>query len=195
MVCRCKCGVVKEYSVSAVCAGRAKSCGCYRSFVGKKARKHGKAGTPEYGVWQSVKNRCNNPNNKNYNRYGGRGIRVCKRWDSSFLNFLEDMGERPSSEHTIDRINNDKGYSPSNCRWATRSEQGANTSTNRNITYKGVTKNLSQWAKTKGINLMTLHQRLARGWSVDKALSTKPLVGFSPFREDPYNPAHFKNPR
>ena len=81
--------------------------------------------TREYETWVSMRDRCRNPNNKRYENYGGRGIRICKRWDD-FANFLADMGERPSPQHSLDRINNDGSYRPSNCRWATRSQQRRN---------------------------------------------------------------------
>ncbi|CAB4169858.1 hypothetical protein UFOVP903_28 [uncultured Caudovirales phage] len=88
-------------------------------------RNHGLTEHPLYNTWLNLRNRCNNPRGQNFGRYGGRGIKVCKRW-SKFQNFLADMGERPSSAHSIDRRDNSKGYGPKNCRWATRTEQACN---------------------------------------------------------------------
>jgi hypothetical protein len=87
---------------------------------------HGKSHTRTYGAWQSMKSRCLNPNHKRFNDWGGRGIKICKRWQDSFENFLEDMGEKPTKDHSLERINNDKGYSPDNCKWATKLEQSQN---------------------------------------------------------------------
>ena len=81
---------------------------------------------PEYNVWRTMKARCNNPNNRKYHRYGGRGIKVCSRWEESFENFISDMGERPSPKHSIDRKDNDKGYNPENCEWAVNKIQARN---------------------------------------------------------------------
>ena len=97
-----------------------RSCGCIR-------KTHGKSGSDTYSVWDHMKQRCLNPNNSRYHQYGGRGIGICERW-MSYENFLEDMGERPSKEFSIDRIDNDKGYSPDNCRWATATQQMRNQS-------------------------------------------------------------------
>lgn len=106
--------------------------------------KHGKTGTPEYFTWQSLFFRCNNPASKSYHRYGGRGITICDRWRgrNGFANFLADMGTRPSSKHSLDRINNDNNYEPSNCRWVTSHAQAVNRGIPKNNTsgHKGVSK-------------------------------------------------------
>lgn len=128
---------------------------------------HGKCRTTEYRSWNGMKNRCNNPNDKNYDRYGGRGIRVCDRWNRSFVSFLEDMGEKPEGT-TLDRIDVNGNYEPSNCRWATPLEQSNNQRTNVKVTYKGKTMNISQWARELGIAEPTLRSRL-KVWSVDRA--------------------------
>lgn len=117
--------------------------------------------------------RCTNPNDKRYKNYGGRGITVCKRWRNSFEKFLEDMGEPPTKEHSIDRINNNGNYCKSNCRWVTRKEQNRNKRNNRLITYKGKTQCLIEWAEEYNINYDTLWCRIYKyGWPIEKALTT-----------------------
>jgi hypothetical protein len=108
-----------------------------------------------------MKDRCFNITNKSYANYGGRGISVCKRWEC-FENFYEDMGEPPEGR-SLDRIDNNKGYSPGNCRWATRKEQNTNQRSNVLIEFAGRTQTLSEWANEKGINRMTIRSRLDRG--------------------------------
>jgi len=122
-----------------------------------------------------MKTRCYNPHRAKYERYGGRKIGVCERWlgNSGFINFLKDMGTRPSKAHSIDRIDNNKGYSPSNCRWATNIEQSRNRSTTHHITFQGETRTISEWAAATGLNYDTLKSRLNQlGWDVEKALTT-----------------------
>jgi hypothetical protein len=119
--------------------------------------------------WRKMRERCLNQRSRGYARYGGRGIRVCERW-SSFAAFLEDMGPRPSSEHTLDRIDNDGNYEPNNCRWATRLEQAASRSTTTLLTFNGETRSMSDWSRKLGIPKNTLRDRIARGWSVENAL-------------------------
>lgn len=140
----------------------------------------------ERAAWHSLKNRCGNPNSSRYSRYGGRGITVCERW-FSFENFLADMGPRPSAEHSIDRIDVNGNYEPSNCRWATAAEQSRNTSRNQWLTLNGKTQCLSDWAKEIGITISTLRERMDRDWSNDQILrppmrvkgrrKTKPVIG------------------
>jgi len=127
--------------------------------MAKGALKHGYAGTTTYKSWQGMKSRCNDPNRQEYKHYGGRGIKICDRWEKDFVNFLADMGESPKGM-TIERIDNDKGYYPGNCKWATRKEQGRNQRTNRMITYSGETRCLSEWSEFLDINPVTLHCRL-----------------------------------
>jgi hypothetical protein len=121
-----------------------------------------------------MKDRCYNPNNKQFVDYGGRGIKVCDRWaiPSGFQNFLEDMGRRPSSDHSLDRIDVNGDYCPENCRWATRKEQCRNKRSNKLLTWKGRTQCMSQWADDFAISYVCLKSRLRRGWSTEKALTT-----------------------
>lgn len=120
--------------------------------------------------WRAMVSRCTNRADQNYTRYGGRGITVCERW-LVFENFLADMGDRPQGL-SIERINNERGYSPENCCWASRAAQVLNTRRTVRLTYNGITKTASQWADDLGINRSTLYKRLNRsGWSVTEALT------------------------
>tara|TARA_R110000868_G_scaffold13848_3_gene64357 strand:- start:8415 stop:8933 length:519 start_codon:yes stop_codon:yes gene_type:complete len=136
--CICDCGNNIKTRATCLRSGDTQSCGCLRNERIRKAlNKHGESSsikkTTEYISWFGMKQRCYNTNFRQYKDYGGRGIKVCERWKESFVNFLEDMGRKPSPQHSLDRINNDGNYEPSNCRWATRSEQQNNKRNNKKM--------------------------------------------------------------
>jgi len=132
---------------------------------------HGKTESPEYRVWGSMIKRCCNPKANRYDRYGGRGISVCERWQS-FEAFFEDMGPRPSPKHSIERRNNDGNYEKANCYWATWKEQARNKRTSRMLEFNGKTMCLAAWAEETGIASKVLCLRLRIGWSIERALTT-----------------------
>jgi hypothetical protein len=163
--CRCLCGKVKEVRVGTLINEESKSCGC----IAKPARKHGKTKEKVYHVWNGMRQRCQNPNNANYARYGARGIKVCKRWNT-FENFYSDMGDPPDG-CSIERINNSKGYNKKNCKWASATEQANNRRTSRLVEFKGTKKTIAQWAIHFDIPQPRLSRRLCAGWPIHKALS------------------------
>lgn len=133
---------------------------------------HGKR-TKEYYTWQSIKKRCMNPKSKHYRNYGGRGIMVCKRWAVSFMNFLADMGRAPSPKHSIERIKNNRNYTPRNCKWATMLEQASNKRNNIKVNVNGMNVSLKQACKDLNLNYRRTHQRIhILNWSIEKALYT-----------------------
>jgi hypothetical protein len=163
--CTCKCGTVKYVQAGMLRSGTSKSCGCNGTN-----RTHGMTKTRTFKSWESMRQRCNNPNDPSYARYGGRGIAVCHRWNESFEAFFSDMGERPT-EMTLDRIDNEKDYEPSKCRWATLKEQQRNRKVSIRLTHQGKTLPLIEWAKETGIPYYLLLQRHSAGWPPDKLLS------------------------
>lgn len=136
----------------------------------KFALKHGLRHHSAYNTWAGIMDRCHNPKSTNWKNYGGRGIAVCKRWHS-LKNFISDMGERPP-RMSIDRINNNKNYSPGNCRWASRRTQNNNTGQNVRIKYRGEDLTLAEWAERLGVSPFTLYSRKRYGWSDRKILET-----------------------
>lgn len=177
VLCRCECGKKAEIALYDLQKGRSKSClACTQVTNGwKLGFNH-----PDPVIRRLARKRhgmirrCYDPKDINYPNYGGREITVCARWLDpihGLNNFIEDMGVPPDLELEIDRINNSEGYSPENCRWATKEEQANNRRTNRPITYNDVTKNLCQWAKFLGMHKDTLRYRLECGWSVEKAFT------------------------
>lgn len=172
-VCQCDCGAIKIIPSNNLAAGHSKSCGCLaRELLAIRARKQGThrlTKSPTWVTWQGLVQRCNNPKAPGFHRYGGRGITVCARW-LKFANFLADMGIRPKG-YTIERIDNNGGYHPGNCKWATYKEQENNKSTNKHLTFNGLTLTLSQWADKTGIYYNTIRQRIARQWPIERILT------------------------
>lgn len=169
--CTCDCGSLIEASSSNLRSGHTRSCGCYnRDATSAANRTHGRSKTRLYGVWRQMMGRCYLSTAPNFKWYGARGIRVARRWHK-FENFLADMGERPEGM-TLDRVKVDKGYGPSNCRWATRQEQARNTRRNVYVTHNGRTQTISDWEREMGVQGDKFAKRLRRGWPVDRALST-----------------------
>ena len=124
----------------------------------------------EYGLYHGMKSRCYSPTNKDFPRYGKRGIRVCQRWLKSFAAFVADMGPRPSPLHSVERKRNAGNYTPSNCHWALPKAQSRNMRTNRVLTVEGTSQCVSAWAEDLGIARSTIYARLSRGWSPEYAL-------------------------
>lgn len=165
----CDCGRTVNKTVSYVVErGQHASCGCQNK---RQLTKHGKRNSITYVSWVRMKERCDNPNVNCYRDYGGRGISYCDEW-KTFPNFLRDMGERPSQEYTLDRINNELGYSPENCRWATAQEQIENRRCAVKLTYQGQTLSLRGWATKTGLPLTCLAARHFKGWSDARIIET-----------------------
>lgn len=175
--CICECGKEKTVYQHHLKSGAIVSCGCYKDEnTVRRSTTHGMASrkntSPEYRSWASMLMRCNNPNNADYRHYGGRGIQVCERWHS-FENFLEDMGCRPDLKHSLDRIDNNRGYSKDNCRWATKKEQSRNTRRSKTLEWRGVSRSLQEWSEILGIKASTISRRLTRDhWTIERALTT-----------------------
>lgn len=177
--CKCDCGETTIVFGMNLASKNTKSCGCLLKEQPNSAqRTHGEGykRTPEYVAWTQMKNRCFNPHATRYANWGGRGISVCKAWADSFETFLNDVGRRPTHEHSLDRRDNSKDYEPGNVRWATPTEQNRNSSGNRRLTYQGLTKTLSEWAELYHMRVKTLWSRIDRGWSVEDALETPVAV-------------------
>lgn len=167
-VCQCDCGKAKEINGCSLRRGLTQSCGCLHVEAMKARGTHHKSKTKIYRLWSMMLDRCNNQKNKYYPRYGKRGIKVCERWET-FDNFYADMGERPNGK-SLDRIDNDQGYTPDNCRWASPREQNINKADNRRLTYQGKTQTLLEWSEELGINYNTLNTRVQRGWPDERVL-------------------------
>lgn len=169
--CLCECGSVIVVQSTDLTSSKSRSCGCLaKEETVKRNNTHRMSRTRIWNIWCGIKSRCNNRDYHAYQYYGARGILVCLRWDK-FENFYADMGEPPPGT-SIDRIDNNGPYSPENCRWATRRQQGNNKRGNRLLTYNGETNTLKQWAVKLGMNYYTLHSRIQKlHWSPERAFS------------------------
>jgi len=147
-----------------------------KGIKGMRLGKHGMFGTAIYTSWQDMKARCNNPNSSRFMDYGGRGIKVCDRWNNSFQNFYSDMGRKPKNK-SLDRIDNDGDYAPDNCKWSTEKQQANNKRNNVFLEFDGFRLSFADWSKRLGIKYSTLRFRIKSGWSVEKTLTMIPTKG------------------
>jgi len=172
--CLCSCGNNHSVLAASLKNGSTVSCGCFhRENTGNRFRLHGASDTTEYIVWCAMHKRCGNPSSPDFPNYGGRGISVCDAW-SNFEAFLLDMQKRPTITHSIERVDGNKDYSPSNCVWATPKQQANNRSNVRFFTLHGRTETLSGWSTITGIKHSTLYYRLVTAkWEVLRALTLK----------------------
>ena len=177
--CRCDCGKISNVAAGQLRSGGSRSCGCQKARWCAEANiKHGNnrsrsvGVTPEYRAWSKIKERCHNPSDHAYLRYGARGIVMCEEWRNDFSAFLRDMGPRPSPDHSIDRKRNDLGYFKANCRWATRLEQANNKTDNVWLEAFGRRQTVAQWAREVKIKVGTLQRRMKLGWDTERALTT-----------------------
>lgn len=167
--CQCDCGALIVATGHELASGDTKSCGCLRNEkIARVNRRHSLSKTPTYRSWQAAKDRCSNPNNEKFASYGARGIRMCDDWESSFDKFLMDMGTRPAGT-TLDRLYVDGNYEPSNCRWATPSQQAANT--RRTIVWNGQKTTIKAVAAKHGVPRTSLNKLLKRGMRPEQALA------------------------
>ena len=171
--CLCDCGKYRDTTGTNLRTGNTTSCGCRKLEYAHIPRTHGKSKTKVFAAWNEMLQRCTNPRKKNYTDYGGRGISVCDRWQT-FENFLADMGE-PLPGASLDRINNNGNYEPSNCRWASRTEQSRNRRNCRMYEIGGISKPLSEWCELHGMNYYAVYSRLEKGWDIEAALTTPPI--------------------
>lgn len=171
--CVCSCGTEKLVRWAHVRDGITVSCGCFHK---EQQITHGMTNTPEYRVWDAMVQRCGNPKCKYFGGYGGRGIVVCAEW-WGFANFYKDMGPRPTPQHTIERIDNDKGYGPSNCRWATRADQMRNTRRTRFVDTPKGRMCVTDAERAFGVSHKTIHKRMAAGESMEQVFRPAPMRG------------------
>lgn len=175
--CLCTCGASKDVRSDALRTGNTRSCGCLRRDVCSThghTRPTAERKSGEYSSWDHMIQRCTNANHKHYHRYGGRGVKLYDRWRHSFETFLADMGPKPTPAHTIDRIDPNGNYEPSNCRWATRAEQMLNLRRTVYVEWEGENQPMQTVAKSFGIDPKVVDARLRKGWDIARSL-TQPI--------------------
>lgn len=170
--CRCDCGNETVVSGQSLSRGATQSCGCLIKEARKSEATHGRSYDAIYRIWNSMRQRCQNPKSTQWDSYGGRGIKVCERW-LVFENFLADMGERPVGM-TLERKDNERGYEPGNVIWASRLDQANNRRTNVHLELDGKLMTVAEWGRKTGFGKSAIKSRLDDGWSVRRAL-TEPL--------------------
>ena len=174
-LCKCDCGNETVVRSANLKGGRTQSCGC---LIKETNSTHGLKKTRLYVVWKDIKARCFNPNANNFKDYGAKGVFMCDEWRNDFKVFYDwamENGYNPNAkrgECTIDRINNNKGYSPDNCRWTDNLTQQNNKKNNRFLTYNGETHTIAEWSRILNIKTYVLYARLYSGWSVERTLTT-----------------------
>jgi len=182
-LCKCNCGKETIVLIGSLTSGNTKSCGCYREEQSNKAliersTTHGETKTRLHNIWHGMKQRCGYKKSINYKWYGAKGISVCDEWGKSYITFRDwAISNGYEGNLSIDRIDFNKNYEASNCRWVTPKEQANNRSNNKNITHNGVTKNLNEWAEHLNIKESTISMRLKIGWSESDAV-TKPVGNY-----------------
>jgi hypothetical protein len=166
--CKCDCGNVSEVAYTDLQTGHSKSCGC---LLLDTITTHGLSKTPTYVSWKNMKTRCTNTNTPKFYNYGGRGVSYDPKWET-FEGFYQDMGDRPSLNHSLDRVDPNGHYTKNNCRWATVGEQNLNKRDNVRHSFGGESKTLVEWAESLGVPAKRLYNRYANGWDIERVLTT-----------------------
>ena len=169
-LCRCDCGATVLVKGNSLRTGNSTSCGCSRVDAAANRRMHTPDQEVEYQAWRRMIKRCECKGASHFDRYGGRGIKVCKRWRNSFELFLADVGPCPGQGYSLDRIDGDGDYEPGNVRWATMTQQVRNRSNTVRLTAFGETRSLAEWCELRGLKQRTVRARLKRGWTDADAL-------------------------
>lgn len=162
--CRCECGTIKEVTRQTLIAGNSNSCGCLRTEqIIARSTSHNGSNHSLWGTYHSMLTRCRNPNYREYHLYGGRGITVCQSWQDNFQNFLDDMGEKPSQDHQLDRKDTNGNYNKENCRWVTKIENARNKRTTVFVDFRGEKKTLKEVAEILQVAYSALYYRYQKG--------------------------------